>query len=199
MLGILIGPDMVDMIEKRQFSELRRSLMALTPESIAEVFADMSPQDVAVLFRLLPRDRASAIFEYLPLEVQEALLHSLGQEQTVAVLNEMAPDDRTALLEELPGTVTQRLLALLSAEERNIAIELLGYPDESIGRLMTPDYVAVREDWTVWQVLEHIRKVGRDKETLNVIYVVDEHGRLIDDLRLRELILADPAKQSPKS
>ena len=101
--------------------------------------------------------------------------------------------DRTALLEELPGTVTQRLLALLSPEERRVATQLLGYPEESIGRRMTPDYVALRDSWTVAQVLEHIRKVGHDRETLNVLYVVDERGRLIDDIRLREVILADPA------
>ncbi len=131
--------------------------------------------------------------EYLPLENQEELLRSLGREHVTAVLNEMDPDDRTALLEELPGTVTQRLLTLLSPEERRVATQLLGYPEESIGRRMTPDYVALRDSWSVAQVLEHIRKVGHDRETLNVLYVVDERGRLIDDIRLREVILAAPA------
>ncbi len=193
MLGTLIGPDIVEMIQNRQFAELRKALSSLSPDSVAEVFTDMSPQDVAVLFRLLPRELASKIFEYLPLEFQESLLHSLGQEQVASVLDGMAPDDRTALLEELPGPVTQRLLALLTPEERKVATELLGYPPKSVGRWMTPDYVAVRENITVGEVLDYIRKVGRDKETLNVIYVVDEIGHLVDDIRLRELILADPA------
>jgi magnesium transporter len=192
MLGHLIGPDIVAMIAQRQFAEVRQALSQLPPDSVAEIFTEMSPQDVAVLFRILPRELAADLFEYMPLESQEALLHSLGQEQVAAVLNEMAPDDRTALLEELPGTVTQRLLTLLSPEERRIATELLGYPPQSIGRRMTPDYVSVREGWTVAQTLEHVRKVGRDKETLNVVYVIDDRGRLVDDLRLRELILADP-------
>ncbi|MEK6675672.1 MAG: magnesium transporter [Planctomycetota bacterium] len=192
MLGQLIGPDILEMMVSRQYAEVRQALSSLTPDVVAEVFSEMSPQDVAVLFRILPRESAADIFEYMPLEAQEALLHSLGQEQVAAVLNEMAPDDRTALLEELPGTVTQRLISMLSPEERKVATELLGYPAQSIGRRMTPDYVAVREGWTVSQVLEQIRKVGRDKETLNVIYVVDERGRLVDDIRLRELILADP-------
>jgi magnesium transporter len=193
MLGQLIGPDIVELIRSRQFGEVRQALASLTPDLVAELFSEMPPQEVGVLFRILPREMAADIFEYMPLEAQEAFLHSLGQEQVAAVLNEMAPDDRTALLEELPGTVTQRLLALLSSEERRIATQLLGYPPESVGRRMTPDYVAVRADWSVAQTLEHIRKVGRDKETLNVVYVVDEQGRLIDDLRLRELILADPS------
>jgi magnesium transporter len=112
-----------------------------------------------------------------------------------AVLDEMSADDRTALLEELPGEVTRRLLDLLSPEERAVARSLLGYPEDSIGRLMTPDYLHVREGWTVQQVLDHIRRYGRDSETLNVLYVVDEAGKLIDDLRMRELLLVDPARR----
>ncbi len=193
MLGQLVGPDIVELIASRQFGELRAAIGSLSPDVVAEIFTDMSPEDVAVIFRVLPREFAADIFEYLPFETQEDLLHSLGQEQVASVLDEMAPDDRTALLEELPGAVTQRLLTLLSPDERRIATQLLGYPPESIGRRMTPDYVAVRADWTVAQVLEHIRKVGRDKETLNVMYVTDERGRLLDDIRLRELVLADPA------
>jgi magnesium transporter len=192
MFGKLIGPDIVEMIAERRFGELRRSIMALSPPTVAEVFDDIAPEEVAVIFRVLPREFAADIFEYLPFETQEALLRSLGTEQVAAILNEMAPDDRTALLEELPGGVTRRLLELLSPEERRIATQLLGYPPESVGRRMTPDYVAVRADWTVTQVMEHVRKVGRDKETLNVIYVVDEKGRLIDDIKLRELVLFDP-------
>ncbi len=195
MLGALVGPDILEMLEARQFPELRKSLTALPAVSVAEIFTDMSPQEVAILFRILPREFGAEIFEYIELDQQEEILRSLGKEGVAAVLNEMAPDDRTALLEELPGAVTQRLITLLSPEERKIATTLLGYPEGSIGRLMTPDYVAVREDQTIGQVLEHIRKVGRDKETLNVIYVIDDRGRLIDDIRLRELILADPTRK----
>lgn len=193
MFGKLVGPDIVNMIENREFAAVRASLMALTPPTVAEIFSDMSPEHVAVVFRVLPRGFAADVFEYCPFEVQEAVLRSLGTEQVAAVLNEMAPDDRTALLEELPAAATKRLLELLSPEERRIATELLGYSPKSVGRRMTPDYVAVFPDWTVAQVMEHVRRVGRDKETLNVIYVVDQKGLLIDDIRLRELVLFDPA------
>ncbi|HWL95157.1 MAG TPA: magnesium transporter [Phycisphaerae bacterium] len=195
MFGSLVGPDIKEMLDARQFAELRRALASLPAVSVAEIFTDMSPEDVAVLFRILPREFAADIFEYLAHEQQEVILRALGQEGVAAVLNEMAPDDRTALLEDLPGPVTQKLILLLSPEERRIATKLLGYPEKSIGRRMTPDYVAVREGMTIGEVLDHIRRVGRDKETLNVIYVVDERGRLVDDIRLRELILADPAKR----
>ncbi len=105
----------------------------------------------------------------------------------------MAPDDRTMFLEELPATVTRQLLALLTPQERAVASTLLGYPEGSIGRLMTPSYVSVREDWTVQGVLDYIREHGQDSETLNMIYVVDEHGLLIDDIRIREFLLTSPA------
>jgi magnesium transporter len=104
-------------------------------------------------------------------------------------LNEMSPDDRTALLEELPSAAARQLIRLLTPEERRVATALLGYPEDSVGRLMTPDFIAVREDWTVERVLDYIREHGQDSETLNVIYVVDDRGKLIDDIRMREFLL----------
>jgi magnesium transporter len=104
----------------------------------------------------------------------------------------MAPDDRTHLLEELPATVTKQVLALLTNEERAIALSLLGYPEDSIGRLMTPDYVPVRAEWTIERVLEHIRQYGQDSETLSAIYVVNQSGVLIDDIPIRNILLASP-------
>ena len=113
----------------------------------------------------------------------------MAHEQVVAILNEMSPDDRTALLEEMPSAAARQLIKLLTPDERRVAQALLGYPEDSVGRLMTPDFIAVHDDWTVKEVLDHIREFGRDSETLNVIYVVDERGKLIDDLRMREFLL----------
>ena len=109
-------------------------------------------------------------------------------------MNDLAPDDRTAFLEELPSSVAQRLMNMLNPEEREITIKLLGYPEDSVGRLMTTDYVAVRPRWSIQETLEHIRYHGKDSETLNVLYVVNEHGKLLGDIRIRELLLADPQK-----
>jgi magnesium transporter len=195
VLGNLIRPDIAELIQGRNFNELREFLLELPLPDLGELLGDCTPEERAVLFRLLPRQLAAEAFEYLPFEAQEELLKSLGDEQVAAVLNEMRPDDRTAFLEELPGQVTARLLNLLSPAERAIARSLLGYPEESIGRLMTPDYVAVRGDWTMDHVLAHVRRFGRDSETLNVLYVVDEHGKLLDDVRIREVLLADPGKR----
>ncbi len=192
MLGKLVGPDLEEMIRNREFAALRKSLVGLQPQSVAEILEDMESEDVAVLFRILPREFAADVFEYMPFEAQEPLLRLLSQDHVAAVLDEMDPDDRTALLEDLPAAVTERLLRLMSPEEERIASRLLSYPEDSVGRRMTPDFVAVRPEWSVAQALDHVRKVGHDKETLNILYVVDEQGRLIDDIRLRELVLADP-------
>ena len=118
------------------------------------------------------------------------MLKSLSVEESKYILNEMAPDDRTALLAELPPDQAERLIDLLDPEQKVIARALLDYGEDSVGRLMTPDYVVVRKEWTIRHVLDHIRAHGRDSETLNVIYIVDDQNRLIDDLRIREILLA---------
>ena len=183
-------PDIEELIERRDFKTLREAMIEFGPVDAAAILSNLSPEAKAVVFRVLPASLSADIFEYLPLEEQEELLHSMGRTEVAAVLNEMAPDDRTALLEELPGSVTKHLVDLLTPEERRVATALLGYPESSVGRLMTPDYVAVHEDWTMSQVIDHLRRVGRDRETINVLYVIDERGRLIDDVRLREIVLA---------
>lgn len=192
MLGKAIQPEIEEMIQHRQFDELRETLGELEIADIAEIIADLPPEDQAVVFRILPRDLAHEVFEYLPVEDEEALLKNLSTEAVGDILNAMSPDDRTRLLEELPGPVTQRLLKVLNPAELRVARTLLGYPEESIGRLMTPEYVAARPDWTVQHTLEHIRKSGSEAETISYIYITDEKGHLIDDLHLAKLVLADP-------
>lgn len=183
-------PNLEDIFRSRDFGALRDNLSRLTPRDLAELIGDAPPHEQAVFFRILPRKLAAATFEYLPTEKQSHLLSSMAQSDTAAILNEMSPDDRTMLLEELPAEVTKELLTMLPADERAIALTLLGYPENSVGRLMTPDYVAVRPEWTIRYVLDYIREHGADSETLSNIYVVDEHGVLIDDLRIRRFLLA---------
>lgn len=190
MLGYTIQPEIREIIEQRNFIALREVLAVWSPPDIAELLNEVPTEDRAILFRILPRELSADVFEYLDLDDQEALLKGLAQEEVAGVLNEMAADDRTSMLEELPGPVTQQLISLLTPDERKIAISLLGYPKYSIGRLMTPDYIAVRESWTVQEVLDFVREHGRDSESLLVLYVVDERGRLIDDIRIRKFLLA---------
>ncbi len=181
-----------ELLDRRRFLEVRTLLQSYQPHDLGELVVHLPEELQAVAFRLLPRHLAAPAFEYLPLEEQEGLLKALGDRRLSVILDEMAPDDRTQLLEELPGKVTKRLLNLLSPDERAIATQLLGYPPESIGRLMTPDYVAAKPQWTIEQTLSHVRVFGRDSETLNVVYVTGPGGKLVADIRMREVLLASP-------
>jgi magnesium transporter len=187
-----LQPDLERIIRARDFSALRGKLENWEPADLASLIISLPVEDQVIVFRILPRGLAADVFEYLNLAAQELLLKTMAQNDVAALLNDMAPDDRTHLLDELPAAVTQ-MLSLLTPEERIIAISLLGYPEDSIGRLMTPDYVSVRQNWTVEQVLAHIRSHGQDSETLSTIYVVDEEGVLIDCLGIRNILLASPA------
>ncbi len=179
-----------EIFRSRDFGALRETLAKLPPSDLATMIGDSESQEQVILFRILPRKLAAATFEYLPLEKQHSLLSAMAQTEAAAILNEMSPDDRTTLLEELPGSVTKELLQMLNPKERAVAVSLLGYPEESIGRLMTPDYIAVNTAWTVRYVLDHIREQGHDSETLSMIYVVNDEGVLIDDIRIRHFLLS---------
>ena len=190
MLSKLLMPEIESLIAERKLSILKEILVDWTPADIADLIVDLPEQDKVIVFRVLPADLATDTFEHLEFDTQEELLKAMGNEEVASILNDMSPDDRTALLEELPGTYAKRLIQQLSAEERKVAQTLLGYPENSVGRLMTPDYIAVKQDWTVSETLEYIRKNGANSETLNVIYVVDDKGKLIDDIKIREIILS---------
>ncbi len=189
MVGKILEPEIRSLIEARNFSALREVFREWPPADVAEVILDLPEHEQVIIFRVLPHALAADVFEYLDFEAQQKLLRAMAHEQVVAILNEMSPDDRTALLEELPSAAARQLIRLLTPEERRVATALLGYPENSVGRLMTPDFIAIKENWTVREVLDYVREHGRDSETLNVVYVVDDEGKLIDDLRIREFLL----------
>jgi magnesium transporter len=191
MVGRILLPEIQSMIEARKFTALRELFSEMPPADVAEIILDLPEDEQVIIFRILPHALAADVFEYLDVDVeaQQQLLRGMAHEQVVSILNEMSPDDRTALLEELPSAAARQLIRLLTPEERRIAQALLGYPEGSVGRLMTPDLVAVDAGWTVREVLDYIREHGQDSETLNVIYVVDDRGKLIDDIRIREFLL----------
>jgi len=189
MVGKILIPEIKSMIDARNFGALRELFKEWPPADLAEVILDMDENDRVIIFRVLPHTLAADVFEYLDVDAQQELLRAMAHEQVVAILNEMSPDDRTALLEEMPSAAARQLIKLLTPEERRIAQALLGYPEGSVGRLMTPDFIAVHDEWTVKEVLDYVRENGQDTETLNVIYVVDDRGKLIDDLRIREFLL----------
>jgi len=192
MPEILIPTQWDELIENQKWDELHARLANMHVSDIAEMLTSLPHKHEAIVFRLLPREQAAQVFAYLPLERQEELVHSLSGSEVKNILDQMAPDDRTRLLEELPAEVTRKLLDDLSPEQLRSASQLLGYPERSVGRYMTPNYVTIRPEMTAAQALDHVRKVGRGMETLNVVYIVDEDGKLVEDLRLGSLVLADP-------
>ncbi|MCC8145186.1 MAG: magnesium transporter [Bacteroidales bacterium] len=181
-------------IEDKDWKGLKLQVNEFQPLEVVSIVAKLSADERIILFRLFTREQAKHVFENLSLPQQQEIIEGLAEYRHTLtnLLNDLDPDDRTAFFEELPGEVTQRLLPLLSPEEREIAQRLLGYPEDSIGRLMTPAYVAVKPYFTVNQTLEHIRRYGEDSETLNVIYVVNNGWKLLGDIRIREIILASP-------
>ncbi|MBM3163738.1 MAG: magnesium transporter [Chlorobi bacterium] len=192
MIGTPILPEIRELIERRNFSALQRIFNDWMPADLAELISDLPENEQAILYRLLPKELATETFEYLDFDSQQNLLTALTKKDVTHILNSMSADDRTALLEELPGPVAQELLKLLSFKEFKIAKTLLAYAEGSVGRLMSPDYLSVKRDWEMNQVLEYIRTYGHESETLNVIYVVDDHGKLKGELLARELLLSPP-------
>jgi magnesium transporter len=169
----------------------------LDDQNISDVagLIDEFPDHETLIIDNMSIHRAASTFKILDFSVQKRIIQELPPHKTAELLNELSADDRTSFLEELPSEVVKELIKTLNPEERKITLALLGYPESSVGRLMTPEYIAVRQDWTVKEVIEHIRVEGKDSETIDVIYVVDEKGIFIDDIRIREIILADPNKK----
>jgi len=139
--------------------------------------------------------RAASVFKILEFPTQKRIIQTLPPNTTASLLNDLPADDRTDFLEELPSNVVRELIKLMDPEERRVTLSLLGYPENSIGRLMTPDYVYVYPDNTIEEVFATIRKYGKDSETINVIYVINEKGELLDDIRIRDFILNPPEKK----
>jgi magnesium transporter len=196
----------VDTINEELKLEFEEVLKANDPLEIRQFLDQQNISDVADLVYEYPDyesniiagmsvHRAAGVFKILEFPTQKRIIQDLPPTKTAELLNELPADDRTSFLEELPGNAVRELIKLLDVEERKITLSLLGYPENSLGRLMTPDYVYVYEHNTVNEVLDIIRRVGKNSETIDVIYVINEKGELLDDIRIREFILAGPDKK----
>jgi magnesium transporter len=186
----LLEPEIRELINERRFVELRTALRGMDPADIGELLSELEATEAAIVFRLLHREEAAEAFAHLETDRQEELIEHLGDERALRVLEEMHPDDRVAFLDELPAEVAARLIAKLSPENRRVTQQILNYPEESVGRLMTPDYVRIRPEWVVEKAIQHIREYGQDAETINWIFVVGDRLKLLDDLPIRRLLLA---------
>ena len=179
-----------ELVEAHQWDDLRYALVGLHPSDVAEVIIDHPTETEGIIFRLLPKEKAARVFSYLPPAEQRTLLESLSNEQVRKLLDEMNPDDRTHMLEELPAEVTRELLLHLDPQQLQDARALLGYPENTAGRYMTPEYAWIYPDMTAAVALDKIRATGRGKETLNWVYIIEPGGKLVEDVRLANLVLA---------
>lgn len=195
-----MSPELEEISLQQRFEELIASDNKL---EIQEFLNHQNISDVAALIydnedyesqiiAHLSIHRAASVFKILELPTQKRIIKSLPAFKTTELLNELPADDRVAFLEELPASIVRDLIKTLDPDERKVTLELLGYPENSIGRIMTPDYVYVYEYNTVAEVFETIRKHARGSETIDVIYVINEKDELLDDIRIRDFILADP-------
>ena len=169
----------------------RQDIETKHPSDIAEIISELEPKERIVAFLLLPGDLKAEVFTHFTVPVQEQILKDLGSRETADILENMAPDDRTEIFENFPDLLIKETINLLSKEEKKVALNLLGYPEHCVARLMTPYYIQARENWTVAETLRHIKRFGKKAETLNFIYIVDEKKKLIDDIRVGNLLLAD--------
>lgn len=195
MLDNLIKPEIQELIQHRKWKDLRDAVEEWPLAEIAELMMSLEKQDRVLFFRTLPREIEADVFSLLEQEQQNALLDELTDNETKEILSNLAPDDRAALINELPAELTKQMMNLLDHEDLKEVRQLLGYPEESVGRLMTPDYVSVRFDWTIKEALKHIRKTAKESETINVIYVADKKGKLIDVLDIKTFIINDQDKK----
>lgn len=187
----LIVEEVVELVEGGNDAELKVYLDDLNISDV-EHLIDEIPQHAVKLIDTLSINRAVNVFRILDFPTQEKILKKLPGQKLAELINLLPPDDRTALFSELKGDAVKKLIILLPTQARVEALALLGYKEDSVGRLMTPDYIAVKANWTIARVIEHIRLYGKKSETIDVIYVIDKDGVLLDDIRIIEILLAKP-------
>lgn len=187
-----VAQEVAHLIEQRNWAGVRQIAEHYPAPELGELLAELEKPLRVLLFRALPRHIAADTVSYMEPGTRDALFKELTDEETRQLLANLTPDDRTELLLELPSQATRRLLNLLSPEDLAEARNLLGYPEQSVGRLMTPDYVSVRPEWTASQATRHIRQYGRASETFDQVYVTDEKGKLLGYIELKRLIFTHP-------
>ena len=187
----LVLDEVILLLDAENDRALKRYINELNISEVEELIDEL-PQHAVKFIETLSIKRAVNVFRILDFPTQEKIIAKLQSNKLTEIIRQLPPDDRTALFSELKGEAVKKLLILLPDADRKEALVLLGYEEESVGRLMTPDFIAVKTDWTVERALNHIRRYGKNSETIDVVYVVDKDGVLLDDIRIREILLSDP-------
>ncbi|NJO79358.1 MAG: magnesium transporter [Cyanobacteria bacterium RM1_2_2] len=182
------------LLEQNNLQAAKLLLVPVQPADIAEAIDELPKTMQAIAFRLLSKAEAIAVYEYLDTAVQQSLIEEFKRQDVLEIVGEMSPDDRVRLFDELPAKVVSRLLSQLSPEERQSTALLLGYETGTAGRIMTPEYISLKEEWTVERALEGIRRLANVSETIYYLYVIDAARHLTGILSLRGLVTAQPSQ-----
>lgn len=183
------------LLKERDFVSLKRVLSEMEPPDLADLLEEFSPARRVLIFRLLPKDLAIDVFEFMEGAEREELLNHVTDAEVSEIINEMSDDDRTELFDELPAKTVKKLLRHLSPEERKLANSLLNYPEDSAGRIMTPEYIDLKVSMTVEDAVQRIRRDARKKETIYTCFIVDAQRHLLGVVSLEDLILAEQHTQ----
>lgn len=187
-----IEEELQELVETKQYTRLRQELSEMNEADIATFLQELKPEDMFKIFRILPKSLAADVFSYLEIESQQVIITSLSDREAANIINNLMADDAVDLLEEMPANVVKKLLANANTETRRDINHLLRYPEESAGSIMTVEFVDLKEDITVADAIERIRKVGLDSETVNICYVLDNKRTLKGTVALRYLLISEP-------
>jgi len=195
MLKNLLMPEIKELIENKKWYDIKEVLSEWPSPDIADLIESLDDENKIIIFRLLPKDIAAEVLIELGPDTEKKLIEKLTNRQIKEIINELSTDDRTGLFEELPDNVVERLLELLSPEEKNESLSILSYPENSVGRLITTEYLSLKPEWYVEEAIDHIRRVGNDVETIDIAYVVDNKKNLLGLLSIKDILLAKPKTQ----
>lgn len=184
--------ELKELIETKQYTRLRQALAEMNDADIASFLEEIEEEDLLKIFRILPKSLAADVFSYLDMENQQSIITKLSDKEAANIINNLMADDATDLLEEMPANIVKKLLANANAETRRDINDLLRYPEDSAGSVMTVEYVDLKEDISVQDAIERIKKIGIDSETINICYVLDNKRTLLGTVALRYLLLSEP-------
>ncbi len=184
-----------ELVENGRYGQLRLELEEMNIPDIAEYFEEFTREEVIKLFRILPKSMAADVFSYLSIEHQQDIITSMTEKEAASIIDELSADDATDIMDEMPANMVKKILAQASPETRRDINHLLQYPEDSAGSIMTVEYVDLKENITVSQAIERIRRIGIDKETIDVCYVLDANRKLLGTCALRYLLLSGPEEK----
>ena len=185
-----IKEKVLELTENKRYSELQQYIEQLTIQDLALLFEDINDEDMIKVFRLLPKDEAADVFSYIDPDLQEKLIYSFTDKELKQVIDELYMDDTVDLIEEMPSNVVKRILKHVPKKERDVINELLKYPEDSAGTIMTTEFIDLKINMTVEDAFEKIRKIGIDNETIYTCYVLDIKRKILGLVDVKELLLA---------